>query len=369
MQESSHSNSTASTETALFQRLCELNENWSSRTPDFSVLTDGSIDDNVSLIQTHLRLVIDQLETADVQQLTPDQLDQRLSNIQRLKTYMTDGKFPQNVYVPGLRPVFIDLSGTHCAVGHLIATSGNPQLANTINQEHQLDVIRNIETEGLSEWQLASGLSLDELALIQPQYEFEKLPSDTLHYPGEIEDLICGDSTAIISAIQCDPSLLKARCGGKTLLHFAAAAGDLELVKLLVANGADINAVSNSGCDKAELAKGGRHSIFRVQWNESTRVTQVHYRGFGGRVFQHVSGAYVANVLQDIFGGIAEKNALFYATVEPGKAGRGIYQLGLGYGQDRANLIEQLQKDRASVAKWLKEQGLKGAYEQKVESL
>jgi len=369
----SNSSSQATGQDELFQRLCEMNGNWSSRTPDFNVVSEaGSSDDDVALIQMHLKLVIDELEKADVDHLTSPQLEQRRANIVALQAYMVDGKFPQNVFVPGRRPVFIDPWGTHCAVGHLIAVSGQPELAKAINKTHQLDVLRDIQTDGLTKWQVASGLTLDELALIQPHYEFRKAPSDTLNYPKEIEDLIRGDAKAVVKAIESGDLSVEARCGGKTLLHFAAAAGDLELVQLLIKKGADINAMSELGCDKTEIAKGGKHSIFSVQWDSSTLVTKGNARGPSGRVYQSARGAFVADVLQDVFGGIAGKNALDYATAKPGTRPRGSYSyyyanastIGVGlYGQQipQNDPFALLTEGRAAVAKWLNEQGLKKA--------
>lgn len=340
----------------LYRKLCELNANWADRTPDFEILaTAVSIDDDVSLIQTHLKLVIKQLRSADVGQLSDSQFAQRLAHLRTLQAYMADGDFPQNVLASGRRPVFIDAWGTHCAVGHLIATSGHSQLANTINREHQLDLLRDINTAGLSEWQRASGFSVDELALIQPTYR-----STTLKYPKKIEDLILGDSAGLIADINSDELSANARCGGKTLLHFAAAAGDLALVKLLVEKGADLRAVSTLGCDKAELAKGGRQTVVTVRWNQSTSVTTRGGMGIGihGPVLRTQSGQLIAGILNDLRGGRDGLNALDYAT----ETLRGTWGIRPGYGMKEKPvdpIIEKLKKDRAAVAAWLEEQGLK----------
>ncbi|MCA9140333.1 MAG: hypothetical protein KDB00_26360 [Planctomycetales bacterium] len=194
----------------LYRKLCELNGNWTSDTPNFEILGDSDfVDDEVSLIQAHLKLVINQLRSADVAHLNESQLAQRMEHLQTLQAYMREGNFPQNIFVPGRRPVFIDPWGTHCAEGHLIATSGHAKLADTINREHQLDLLRDIKTGGLSQWQQASGLSIDELALIQPSYR-----STTLKYPAEIEELILGNSESIVADIESGELSVDARCGG-----------------------------------------------------------------------------------------------------------------------------------------------------------
>ncbi|KLU05513.1 hypothetical protein RISK_002145 [Rhodopirellula islandica] len=351
----------------LQTQLLEVNPNWSERMPDQSALASlRSVDDEVALIQTHFRLVLDQLMAANVDDLTESQSEERARNIERLREYTLAGVFPQNVFVAGRRPVFIDPWGTHCAVGHLIATSGHPQLARLIDREHRLDVLGRIETDGLTEWQLASGLRVQELALIQPHYEFRN-NSQTIQYPTEVESLILGDSAEILEALKSGKLTVNNRCGGKTLLHFAAASGDLELVKHLVDLGADLHAVSTRGCDESEIAKGGRYKRFEVRWNASTEVTPGKRYADGGRVYETVQGSFVADVLQDFFGGMVGKNALHYATAEPRMAKLGHskhlyysngFQHRIGNRDASTNPLDSLKEGRAAVATWLQEQGL-----------
>ncbi|QDT10835.1 ankyrin repeat domain-containing protein [Planctomycetes bacterium K23_9] len=349
---------------SLYQRLCQLNPYWSDETPDFTVIANvGDLDDEVSLIQSHFALVIQRLKSADVEHLSESQREQRIDKIQRLHDYMTNGMFPKNTFVAGRRPVFIDPWGTHCAVGHLIATSGHQELANLINHQHRLDVLADIKTEGLVEWQIASGLTMNELALIQPHYAF-RLFSQTIKYPSEIESLILGDSAAVMQALKTGKLTVESRCGGKTLLHFAAAGGDLELVKHLIEQGADLNAVSTLGCDETAIAKGGKHADFEVRWDAPTLVTKGRYSTLLGPVYKTVVGSFVADVLQDLYGGIDGKNALEYATATPRspknrvplyRAGR----VGYGLGDSANELLESLTQGRADVAQWLQQQGLK----------
>lgn len=353
----------------LHRKLCELNRNWWKHTPDFEILTSGdSVDDEVSLIQTHFKLVIQRLRSADVEHLSAAQLEQRLAHIDTLRGYRQAGIFPQNVFVAERCPVFIDPWGTHCAVGYLIAMSGQADLASKINREHRLDLLDDIKTAGLAQWQQDSGLSFDELALIQPTYR-----STTLKYPTEIESLILGNSAAIVAAIESGELEVDARCGGKTLLHFASAAGDLALVKLLVGKGADLHAVSQLGCDQAELAKGRSQAVVTVRWNQSTAVTNRGGLGIGlcGPVFQSDRGRIIASLLGDVRGGREGLNALDYATESAlpyGSNGYGYVTVnrfvkpvrpGLGRQQVQLNeVVVKLKEDRAAVAAWLKEQGL-----------
>ena len=89
----------------LYRKLCELNELWATRTPDFEILTQADFnDDEVTLIQTHLKLVLRQLRSADVGHLSDSQRASRLTHIEALQAYMEAGNFPQNVFVAGRRP-------------------------------------------------------------------------------------------------------------------------------------------------------------------------------------------------------------------------------------------------------------------------
>lgn len=366
---------TPSTDVAakLYPLLLELNPNWTNRQPDFRAVASSCFGEEVTLIQTHLRLVIEQLEAADVAHLEAAQLRQRRVHIRTLRSYMSAARFPMNVFRPGLCPVFIDPWGTHCAVGHLIATSGHQELATRINNEHQLDFLRDIKTEGLSEWQLSSGLTFDELALIQPQYAW-RLRSMRLSYPKEIEQLMLGHSQDVVNALQCGDLDVEARCGGKTLIHFAAAAGDLDLVKMLVQRGADLHTVSQAGCSPTDIGSLNRHLSFVLNWGQPTQVTEVKPKGYGGfrvagAAYSTARSSYIADVLRDLAGGDAEKNALYYATADPRPTGnaiptyRSIRHAGIrlkGMNKPPSDpKMEQLKEGRAAVAAWLREQGLK----------
>lgn len=357
----------------LHQRLSQINAGWLERTPDFSILREApSTNSEIDLIQTHLKLVVEQLNRADNSHLSAAQRQQRMIHIQELERYLRAGIFPKNVFVSGYRPVFIDPWGTHCAVGHLIARSGAGDLAATINEEHQLDFLGDIQTSGLEEWQVASGLSFEELALIQPTYH-----SRGLSYPEAIEELILGDSITIRKAIEADPTLVTARCGGKTLLHFAAAAGDLELVKLLVQKGADIHTVSTfrspvkldseekvSGDSKPEkpshIFPRSSSTLYTVRWNEPTLMTPNRTGGIRmgvfGRVFSSKASANITNKLGDLSGGVADKNAIYFATeirrmTYAGKELKAHVETDPG--------LIQLSEGRAEVVAWLNAQGLK----------
>ncbi|OYP35359.1 ankyrin repeat domain-containing protein [Rhodopirellula sp. MGV] len=360
---------------AVYRALCELNRQWSTRSPDLNVInTDFAIASDVPLIRIHLSLALRELHDADTSRLNATQKHQRKNHLKTLQTYINAGQFPQNVFVEGRRPVFIDPCGTHCAVGHLIAMSGHASLANMINEEHQLDYLSDIRTEGLRQWQEASGFSLAELALIQPTYQH--LRGTTLTYPKEVEEYLLGNSDALMSALKNGSIDVNARVGGKTILHLAAAAGDLDLVKRLLEGGADLDAVSTLGCDKTTVKRVGRWTLVSVHWNTPTVFSGKGKPGIGfnGAVYQNARSRYIANVLNDVDGGREGFNALDFAIQPPAMHGNYAYwgrqlkaypfgakRFGHKPNQEASTEptpMERLTQDRAAVAKWLRQQGL-----------
>lgn len=357
----------------LYRLLCELNSGWKTAQPNFDSLTTNKLNPNTynDLIQVHLLLVIQRLEKVETNNLSAIQIENRKKHIQVLKGYAERGQFPVNVFVQGLRPVFIDPWGTHCAVGYLMKESGNEELALQVNLEHQLDYLADIKTKGVLQWQQSSGLTGQELALIQPSYSYVEL-----NYPDEIEALILGDSSKIRDALKEDPTLVHARCGGKTILHFAAAVGDLELCKHLVELGADIEAVSKLGRpgkkkeDKDTEKRNPkndspvrighpryRFTVYHVRWNEDTLVnsksksgTRRHW-GVGGRIMRDDKGRSIATFLRDMRGGIEGKSALYFAS---GKIDLWM-PIKIKDSQEK-KMLSELNAKRAAVAEWLKNQ-------------
>jgi hypothetical protein len=90
-----------------------------------------------------------------------------------LGDYIARGITPRNTYVPWRNPVFIDAEGAICAVGYLIERSAGRALPERIAAAHRLDYLEDIAAAmpEVAAWARSSGLSLDELASIQPGYE------------------------------------------------------------------------------------------------------------------------------------------------------------------------------------------------------
>jgi hypothetical protein len=91
--------------------------------------------------------------------------------LEALREYREDGAFPHNHSRPELGPVFVDEHGTRCAVGHLLALTGEHALVDRIASARNLATVHELADEpALLDWLSAAGLSLEEAALIQPGY-------------------------------------------------------------------------------------------------------------------------------------------------------------------------------------------------------
>lgn len=136
--------------------------------------------DEVARVRAHLRRVERELQRADVSHLTGGQRAARAEHLDRLRAYAAAGTFPHNHDVPGRRvPVFVDEHGTHCAVGHLMALSGERELVRRISSAHNLARVPELaDVPGVAEWLEDAGLSVEEAARIQPAYGPIIVPED-----------------------------------------------------------------------------------------------------------------------------------------------------------------------------------------------
>ncbi|MES2779282.1 MAG: T9SS type A sorting domain-containing protein [Bacteroidota bacterium] len=157
----------------LYGNLQRINVCWNTQ-KDIEKLPIYSISpvpySETNLIQLHLKLVEQVLRNRSTAGLSFAQKRARLQNLNNLHQYWTRNVYPVNNKVAWRNPVFIDDYNTFCAVGYLIKTSGHEQLARKISATQNLSFIKTIKAEGLNEWIVQSGLTLDELAWIQPAY-------------------------------------------------------------------------------------------------------------------------------------------------------------------------------------------------------
>lgn len=130
-------------------------------------------------VQTHLNYVETALKATNIPHFPPALRKQRQHLLGLLKDYAQTGRFPQNFeYKNQSRPVFIDRNGNICAVGHLIAKTAGLALAQKLDQRFHNAYLKEMQDPQLQRWIKESGLSPQELAMIQPSYEPAPLPKN-----------------------------------------------------------------------------------------------------------------------------------------------------------------------------------------------
>jgi hypothetical protein len=123
-------------------------------------------------VQLHLERVETLLRARMPEGLREVQRARRERMLEHLHAYIERGEFPRNHERAGRRPHFIDEEGRICAVGYLIEQTAGRAAAESINARHEWGYIEQIR--GIEAWVNASGLTVSELALIQPSYEWEQ---------------------------------------------------------------------------------------------------------------------------------------------------------------------------------------------------
>ncbi len=156
----------------FYDQLYAFNFNWSKykdRVPENKAQIFSS---DRQYIQAHLTSVLFILRTNPTNQLNSTQLKSRINMIRILDSYRIAGIFPVNYDNIQRIPVFIDRHRTHCAVAYLLQQTGQEFLANQIAAKNNYAWVKDINVPGLFKWQLSSGLSLEELKLIQGAYDY-----------------------------------------------------------------------------------------------------------------------------------------------------------------------------------------------------
>lgn len=161
---------------SLYNHLIEVNGEWRRYPAEADRLWQpASFTTETERIQTHLLHVAHRLCDADVSNRSPRQQIARLASIRWLYTYANAGIFPHNYFHSQRIPVFIDPEGRACAVGYLMLHTGAEDLAREVARTNNNIHIRQINDARFEQWVESSGLSLDELALIQPGYRPENI--------------------------------------------------------------------------------------------------------------------------------------------------------------------------------------------------
>lgn len=155
----------------LYEQLLEANRNWARVAPVRKQALSYPVElGETELLKTHLRLVEESLRSVDVTRLSPQLRTARSKNLGALHEYWTRESSPGNRMLPYRNPVFIDEHNRICAVGYLMLRDGQGKLASLLAATNDTVFIRDIENPAFREWAAGSGLTLDELAWIQPMY-------------------------------------------------------------------------------------------------------------------------------------------------------------------------------------------------------
>jgi len=129
--------------------------------------------DNYERIISHFEFVIDSLKNSPTKKLNKTQLDNRGKHLNRLQEYLDRGIFPSNIYHDSRKPVFIDQDNTHCAVAYLLKEDNQNEVINEVQNLYNYNYIGDMNSELLFNWIDRSGLTLSEVRMIQPTYNWE----------------------------------------------------------------------------------------------------------------------------------------------------------------------------------------------------
>lgn len=157
---------------SLYEQLVSVNEQWKNQ-PDVDPSlksTPAKAMTEQQLVQFHLQQTELMLRKRDVSKLSAAQRKQRAQNLNTLNGYLKNGIFPINDLHQNRQPYFIDKYNTYCAVGYLMKMSGADAMAREIHDKQNFSYLFDINHPQLMDWASKSGLTLGELALIQPGY-------------------------------------------------------------------------------------------------------------------------------------------------------------------------------------------------------
>ncbi|CAB9523114.1 expressed unknown protein [Seminavis robusta] len=237
----------------------------------------------IDKIRCHVSYALGQLQA----KTTQDQ-DARKKLLATLEAYIARGEFPlnENDAAPNQRhPCFVDSAGTPCAVAHLMQQSGAKALADTIASSHKYDSIaRMVEDEELSpqinSWAFSNGLSVRDLSLIQPTYEFVAREARELFSKVESKLLEASSSATCLEEVERNKvSNLMVRFGDTMISGFGWPGRDipdyLERIKKLEIS------VPDDKAEVHELIKLLRQEVEGAKrGNGNKRTTAADYEGF-----------------------------------------------------------------------------------------
>lgn len=144
---------------ALRQRASSATETWKAR--------------EVQRLQAHFDSVDQELRAAPITSLTSAQLSARKQLTEWLRDYRNASAFPVNEDFPDRAiPYFRDRHGNLCAMAYLLDRSGRGDVVDAVAISRNNARIHDLaDMPVLIAWLDSVGLSVDEAARIQPEYE------------------------------------------------------------------------------------------------------------------------------------------------------------------------------------------------------
>jgi len=118
-------------------------------------------------VRQHFTQVERLLRARDVSHLPNALQAARTRHLDELHRYATRGIFPRNHQQEGYAPCFIDRDGRECAVAHLVMADGGIATAYRIADLTNDAYVPEMNFLALDVWAANSGLSREEMALIQ----------------------------------------------------------------------------------------------------------------------------------------------------------------------------------------------------------
>jgi hypothetical protein len=113
----------------------------------------------------------------------------RAANLAAFHAYRLGGSFPRNRVLSGELNVWRDERGKLCAAATMIAASGEVALVETVAHDDNYVRLADIHDGPLLDWMLTSGLTQDEVALIQRPFVGKRQLADPMEGPDVVDPI------------------------------------------------------------------------------------------------------------------------------------------------------------------------------------
>ncbi|MEO8554732.1 MAG: hypothetical protein ABI678_32365 [Kofleriaceae bacterium] len=129
-------------------------------------------DDVHTRVATHVGYAARLVRERDASHLSHALQTRRAGVLDALDAYVAADRFPASETDHGLLPTFLDpASGVRCAVAHLVETTAGTALMEALDRDHHNDYVAELAGDArFTAWAETSGLTVEELAWIQPSY-------------------------------------------------------------------------------------------------------------------------------------------------------------------------------------------------------